>query len=101
LTVVVALYGPNGDAAFRASAKDWGRGPLAWPWVVWVASVGTLAAGLLGDRPFLVVVGAVGVIVMSVWSVGRWRRARRWRRMSRAARPDHGSGGTGASGRAT
>lgn len=78
----MALYGPNGDAAFVASAREQVHGQASVAWVGWLVVVPLVSIGALAGSLVMLVPGLLGLAAITAWAIRHHRRRRHWMRLS-------------------
>ncbi len=84
----MAVYGPNGDAAFLASARERQQraqslGQASIAWIGWLVAAPLAVVGILGDSAILWIPGLLGLAALTAWALHQRAERRRWQRMAR------------------
>jgi hypothetical protein len=90
----MALYGPNGDAAFVASAREQVHRQASVAWVGWLVVVPLVAIGALSGSLVLLVPGLLGLAAVSALAIRRHQRRLHWMRLSAELARRTGPAGT-------
>ena len=80
----MALWGPNGDAAFIATIREGGLKQRSWAWLGWLLSSFLTVMGIWGESWVLGLFGIAGLSWMTYLTIRNVRLRRRRARLHRS-----------------